>query len=284
MIVLSQSDEARQWVRSAQSSGERVGVVPTMGALHAGHVSLVTAALADCGHAIATVFVNPTQFGPGEDFERYPRDLDGDLEKLAAAGTSAVFAPAVEVLYPAGAETTVDVGSVALPFEGAIRPTHFRGVATVVAKLLAIVPADRAYFGQKDYQQTVVVRRLARDLCLPTEVVVCPTVREPDGLAMSSRNAYLSPDERERALCLSRALRTIERLVSEGERDARTLRDAGVAVIESTPGVELQYLELLRDGTVDKVERIDGPTVAVVAARVGATRLIDNVTLSGEPL
>jgi pantoate--beta-alanine ligase len=277
MIVLTEAAVARDWVRRAQGGGERVGVVPTMGALHAGHVSLVTAALAECSRAIATVFVNPTQFGPGEDFDRYPRDLGGDLSKLEAAGASAVFAPPVEALYPAGAETTIDVGSVALPFEGAIRPTHFRGVATVVAKLLAILPADRAYFGQKDYQQTVVVRRLARDLCLPTEVIVCPTVREPDGLAMSSRNAYLSADERERALCLSRALRTIKRLVSEGERDATKLRADGLTVIESTPGVELQYLELLRNGTVERVERVDGPTVVVVAARVGATRLIDNV-------
>ncbi|MGL4513719.1 MAG: pantoate--beta-alanine ligase [Lacipirellulaceae bacterium] len=279
MLVLTEAAAARDWVRRAQAEGERVGVVPTMGALHAGHVSLATAALAECPRVVATVFVNPTQFGPGEDFARYPRDLAGDLAKLEAAGCGAVFAPAVETLYPTGAETTIDVGSVALPFEGAIRPTHFRGVATVVAKLLAILPADRAYFGQKDYQQTVVVRHLARDLCLPTEVVVCPTVREPDGLAMSSRNAYLSPDERERALCLSRALRTIERLVSEGQRDAAKLRAAGLAVVESTPGVEPQYLELVREGSVDRVEHVGGPTVVVVAARVGATRLIDNVVV-----
>ena len=279
-LLLTEIEATRAWVRERQRAGETVGVVPTMGALHAGHLSLAEAARKGCDRVIATVFVNPTQFSPSEDFERYPRDLEADAAKLGGAGVEAIFAPSVAVMYPPTASTSIDVGPVALPFEGSIRPTHFAGVATVVAKLFMIAPADRAYFGQKDYQQTVVVRRMVADLNLPIEVVVCPTVREADGLAMSSRNAYLSADERQRALSLSRALREAERLYAGGERDASTLREAARSVIAATKGVELQYVAVLRDGTMDQVEAIDSAAVIAVAARVGQTRLIDNVRLA----
>jgi pantoate--beta-alanine ligase len=279
-LLLTEIDATRAWVRERQRAGETVGVVPTMGALHAGHLSLAEAARRECDRVIATVFVNPTQFSPSEDFERYPRDLDADAKKLGSVGVEAIFAPSVAVMYPPSASTSIDVGAVALPFEGAIRPTHFAGVATVVAKLFMIAPADRAYFGQKDYQQTVVVRRMVEDLNLPIKVVVCPTVREADGIAMSSRNAYLSIEERQQALCLSRGLREAERLYAAGERSASTLRDAVRDVISNTEGVELQYVAVLHDGTMDEVETVDAPAVIAVAARVGQTRLIDNVRLA----
>lgn len=279
-LLLTEIEATRAWVQERRRAGETVGLVPTMGALHAGHLSLAEAARRDCDHVVATVFVNPTQFAPSEDFDRYPRDLQSDAAKLGAVGVDVVFAPSVEAMYPPGATTSIEVGGVALPYEGEHRPTHFGGVATVVAKLFAIAPADRAYFGQKDYQQTVVVRRMVEDLNVPIEVVVCPTVREPDGLAMSSRNAYLAADERERALSLSRGLREAQRLFASGERGASKLRGAVRDVIAATPGVELHYAAVLRDGTVDEADEIDGPVVVVVAARVGQTRLIDNVRLA----
>ena len=269
----------RTWVRDRQSAGERIGLVPTMGALHEGHLSLARAAREQCDRVVASVFVNPTQFGPGEDLQRYPRDLERDSELLAEIGVEAVFAPSVDTMYPAGAETSIDVGSVAKPLEGTSRPTHFAGVATVVAKLFAIAPADRAYFGQKDYQQTVVIRRLVLDLNLPIEVIICPTVREPDGLAMSSRNAYLSAEERVRALSLSRGLEAARLAYDAGERDAAAVRAAAEAEIAPIEGVRLEYVAVLRDGTMQQPETIDGPAVVAVAARVGQTRLIDNARL-----
>ncbi|QDT70543.1 Pantoate-beta-alanine ligase [Planctomycetes bacterium MalM25] len=278
-LLLDQIDPTRQWVRAAQQAGESVGLVPTMGALHEGHLSLAKAAREQCDRVIASVFVNPTQFAPGEDYERYPRDLQADAARLAEVGVTAVFAPSVETMYPPGSGTSIDVGPAAEPFEGASRPSHFAGVATVVAKLFHIAPADRAFFGQKDYQQTVVVRRMVADLNLPIEVVVCPIVREPDGLAMSSRNVYLKPDEREQALALSRGLGQAKTLHASGELNAEALREAIRQEILATPGVELEYVALMTDGTIDEVTEIDGPVVVAVAARVGQTRLIDNVRL-----
>lgn len=277
--LFEQIDATREWVRAAQRSGESVGLVPTMGALHEGHLSLARAAREQCDRVIASVFVNPTQFAPGEDYERYPRDLQEDAARLAEVGVSAVFAPSVETMYPPGSGATIDVGSAAEPFEGASRPSHFAGVATVVAKLFHIAPADRAYFGQKDYQQTVVVRRMVADLNFPIEVVVCPIVREPDGLAMSSRNAYLKPEQRQQALALSRGLEIARALHAAGERKAETLREAVCQEVLATLGVELEYVALMAEGTVEEVAQIEGPVVVAVAARVGQTRLIDNVRL-----
>lgn len=279
-LVFTEIDAMRTWVRDQRSKGLSIGLVPTMGALHRGHLSLVLNAKTECDVVVASIFVNPTQFAPGEDYERYPRDLAADAKHLAGVGVSAVFAPTVETMYPAGAETTIDVGTAARTLEGESRPQHFAGVATVVAKLFAIVPADRAYFGQKDYQQTVVIRRMVADLNLPTEVVVCPIVREPDGLAMSSRNAYLSTVERSRSLALSQGLGEAKRHHALGERSTNKIREAVQAVVELTPGVELEYVAVMRDGTVDQPETITGPAVVAIAARVGQTRLIDNLPLT----
>ncbi|MEN1679556.1 MAG: pantoate--beta-alanine ligase [Planctomycetota bacterium] len=276
--LVSTRDAIRDRVVAARREGRRVGLVPTMGALHAGHLSLVERARAECGLVLASVFVNPTQFGPGEDLERYPRDLDADLRLLAGAGCGVVFAPSVETMYPPGCDTWVEVGAAAKPLEGEHRPTHFRGVATVVLKLMNLAPADAVYFGRKDYQQTVVVRRMVEDLNVPIEVVVCPTVREPDGLAMSSRNAYLSSEERQRALALSRGLRAASEMHAAGERRAPVIRGS-IEQLLAEAGVETQYVALLREGTVDAIETIDGPTVVAIAGKVGETRLIDNATI-----
>jgi len=279
--VIRDGQSLRQKVLAAQQAGQRVGLVPTMGALHEGHLSLLDAALADCDLAVVTIFVNPTQFAPGEDFRHYPRDMERDLSLLGGRGCDVVFAPGDEEMYRPAHATFVDVGLIGKLLEGEFRPTHFRGVATVVLKLFQLAPADLAYFGRKDYQQTLVVRQMVADLNVPIDVRVCQIVREPDGLAMSSRNAYLLADERRRALALSRSLRLAERLVAEGEREVATIRQQMLNEIESTGGVELQYLAFVADGTVTPVQNIAGPTTIAIAAVVGNTRLIDNTLVSG---
>ena len=277
--VITEGAVLREAVLAARTAGQTVGLVPTMGALHEGHLSLVDAARAECDVTVATVFVNPTQFGPDEDYRRYPRDLEQDLSLLGARGCDLVFAPPNEEMYRASHATFVDVGPIGQVLEGAFRPTHFRGVATVVLKLFNVAPADRAYFGRKDYQQTLVIRQMVADLNVPIDVRVCPTVREPDGLAMSSRNAYLSADERVRARALSRALQLAERLAASGERNAATIRAQMQREIERAGGIELQNLAFVADGTVDAVDMIDGPTTVALAATVGKTRLIDNTVI-----
>ncbi|MEX2172444.1 MAG: pantoate--beta-alanine ligase [Pirellulales bacterium] len=277
--TLTTGTELRAVVRAAQHAGHTVGLVPTMGALHEGHLSLIDAARRECDLVVATVFVNPTQFGPNDDLGKYPRDVSRDLALLAERRCDIVFTPAVEEMYPPGFGTTIDVGVVAGPLDGEFRPGHFRGVATVVMKLFQLAPADRAYFGQKDYQQSLVVRQLVRDLNVPIEIRVCPTVREPDGLALSSRNAYLSAGDRRRAVALSESLRLAEKLHRAGERDPQAIETAMRQHLAAAGGVEVQYIALLRDGTVEPVTRIDGPTVVAIAAIVGGTRLIDNVRL-----
>jgi pantoate--beta-alanine ligase len=252
-----------------------------MGALHEGHLSLVTAACSECDVTVVTVFVNPTQFAPDEDFQRYPRDLGRDVALLAARGCDIVFAPDRQEMYGPHHATFIDVGPIGRVFEGEFRPTHFRGVATIVMKLFQLAPADRAYFGRKDYQQTLVVRQMVNDLNVPIDVRVCPIVREPDGLAMSSRNAYLSTDERRRAQALSRSLRLAEELTAKGERDVATIRTQMQHEMNRAGGVDVQYIAFVTDGTVIPVETIIGPTTVAVAAKVGRTRLIDN-TLIGE--
>lgn len=274
--VLQSRQELRAAIAAARRAGQTMGLVPTMGALHAGHLSLVDASRAECDLTIATIFVNPTQFAPGEDLETYPRMLATDVAALAEHGADLVFAPSAHEVYRPGHETYVEVGSIAAPLEGAGRPGHFRGVATVVLKLFQLVPADVAYFGQKDYQQTLVVRRMAKDFDLPIEIRVCPTVREPDGLAMSSRNAYLTAEERRRARALFQALQIAKGALAAGERRAEALRRRVVEHLESVGGIQVEYVALVREGTVDPVAEVDGPTVVVLAARVGRTRLIDN--------
>jgi pantoate--beta-alanine ligase len=276
LSVIYRGEEIRAAVLAARQAGEKVGFVPTMGALHDGHLSLVDAAAAECDRVAASIFVNPTQFGPSEDFTKYPRPLERDLDVLRERGCDLAFVPDAAEMYPAGFDTFIDVGAVAQPWEGAARPGHFRGVATVVHKLFQLVPADRAYFGQKDYQQTLVVRRMAADLNMPIEICTCPIVRDGDGLALSSRNAYLSGDERRRALALNQALRIADAAYGGGERSAETLRQKMLTHIASVGGVDVEYVAIMRDGTVDEVREIDQPAVIAIAARVGSTRLIDN--------
>jgi pantoate--beta-alanine ligase len=266
-------------VRTAQQAGQTVGLVPTMGALHAGHLSLVDAARAECDVVVVTIFVNPTQFLPGEDFDRYPRHLEADLALLGNCGCDLVFAPSEATMYGTGHTTWVDVGPLADVLEGEFRPGHFRGVATIVLKLFHLAPADRAYFGRKDYQQTLVVKQMVKDLDVPIEICVCPIVREPDGLAMSTRNVHLTAAERVQARSLSQSLRLAERLVKSGERNTAALRRQMQQLIDLAGSAEVQYIAFVSDGTVTTVDRIDGPTVVAIAAKVGNTRLIDNTLL-----
>jgi pantoate--beta-alanine ligase len=250
-----------------------------MGAFHEGHLSLVDASLAECDRTVVSIFVNPTQFTPGEDLEKYPRPLEQDLEMLEQRGAWLAFVPTVDEMYPPGFESYVEVGSVAQPWEGAARPTHFRGVATVVLKLLQMIPADRVYFGRKDYQQTLVVRRLIEDFDLPIALRVCPTVREADGLAMSSRNAYLDQTERERAAALWQALLLAERRRAAGETSVAAIRNEMNEHLAAVGIDEVEYIAFLADNTVEEVSSITGPTVVAIAVRVGRVRLIDNHTI-----
>jgi pantoate--beta-alanine ligase len=264
---------SRRW----RGEGLEIGLVPTMGALHAGHLSLIEYARRENGIVVASVFVNPIQFGAGEDFARYPRDPDRDAGLLRRAGVDAVYQPPVAVMYPPGASTRVHVGGVGDPLEGAARPGHFEGVATVVTKLLAAVEPDRAYFGQKDAQQVAVVKRLALDLDLPVEVRVGPTVREADGLALSSRNAYLNAEERVAAVCLSSALGLAAVAYARGERSPEELRKTLCRRLEAEPLAKVEYAEVVDPETF----RPPG-SLAVLAVRIGTTRLIDNHELSNE--
>ena len=257
-----------------------LGLVPTMGYLHEGHIALVDAARAECATVAASIFVNPTQFGPNEDFERYPRDEDRDLELLEAAGTDLVLLPPVEEVYPPGDATRVRVGGITEGQEGARRPGHFEGVATVVAKLFGMVQPDRAYFGEKDGQQLRVIRRMTRDLLLPIEIVACPTVREPDGLALSSRNVYLSAEERTQALSLSAGLRAASDAFNGGERDAGRLRAMVRERIESQPLADISYVSLADSETLDELEgAVERAAMLSIAVRFLGATLIDNATL-----
>lgn len=256
-----------------------VGLVPTMGALHAGHRSLLDHARADNKSVVASIFVNPTQFGPLEDYERYPRDEDADLEVMRAAGVDMVFAPEVEEMYPEGYGARVEVGPLGDILEGAIRPGHFGGVATVVTILLSLVRPTRAYFGQKDGQQAIIIRRLVRDLGLPVEIVVVPTVRESDGLAMSSRNRYLPPAERDAAPALYRALLAADEAYAAGERDARRLRELMHRELEDEPLASGDYVSIADAETLAELERIERPALASLAVRFPSARLIDSLLL-----
>ena len=265
--------------REIRQSGKRLGFVPTMGALHAGHISLVQAARSQCAAVAASVFVNPTQFGPNEDLSKYPRDLERDRGLLEKEGVDLLFAPTAEEMYPAGAVTWVTVEGLSERLEGKSRPGHFRGVTTIVSKLFNIVEPDRAYFGQKDAQQAVIIRKMVRDLDMGVEVVVCPTVRETDGLALSSRNVYLNPEERKQALVLYRALCRVQALADRGERDAAKLLEAASQVFADEKPVQLDYFEIVDKDSLEPVKDISRGALVVAAARVGKTRLIDNLVL-----
>jgi pantoate--beta-alanine ligase len=276
MEILRTVEELRQWSRSNRRSGETIGLVPTLGALHAGHTSLIRAAVGSCGRVAVSIFVNPTQFGPNEDFARYPRPFDADCALAEAEGAHVIFAPSVEELYPDGSATFVEVEGLSERLDGKSRPSHFRGVATVVAKLLIAAEPDQGFFGQKDAAQVAVLRRMVADLRIATEIVVCPIVREPDGLALSSRNIYLSAAGREQALTLSRAIRRVEALVGQGERCANVLVAAARDLFAAEPAVHVDYVELVDWATLEPVESATPGSLFAVAAYVGATRLIDN--------
>jgi pantoate--beta-alanine ligase len=280
MQIVRTVKELRASVRAGRHPSKTIGIVPTMGALHAGHASLIRAARERCGLVVVSIFVNPTQFGPNEDFARYPRSFEADCALAATEGADVIFAPPVEEMYPPGSATFVEVEGLGHRLDGASRPGHFRGVATVVAKLLIACEADLAFFGQKDAAQVAVLRRMVTDLRLPAEIVVCPIVREPDGLALSSRNAYLGAEERTQALVLSRSIGCVESLVAAGERRASVLIRAAREIFAAEPAVRIDYVELVDWDTLLPVETASPGALFAVAAWTGATRLIDNAILA----
>lgn len=279
MMIESSAAATRLLIRKARFAGKSVGCVPTMGALHPGHASLIGRARESCDFVVTTIFVNPTQFGPNEDFTRYPRTLEQDLEICRKSGADLVFTPEVREMYQPDAQTIVRVTQLSSVLEGAHRPGHFDGVSTVVAKLFLITEPDLAFFGQKDYQQQLIIRRMVSDLNLPVEIVTCPIVRESDGLAMSSRNRYLSAEERTAAAALSAALKLAERLAAETHSSPGEIEDQMAAFLQSTDRIELQYAVVVDTDTLEKLNHRPPTGVALVAARVGTTRLIDNTLL-----
>jgi len=279
MKISQTIEDARAISRSAKHSGKRVGLVPTMGALHEGHLSLVRAAKTRCDVVAVSIFVNPTQFGPSEDFSKYPRNFERDQQLLEKEGVDLVFAPSVDEMYPRGAVTYVTVEGLSERLCGRSRPGHFRGVTTVVSKLFHISEPDKAFFGQKDAAQAAVIRRMVRDLNFPVEIVVCPIVREPDGLAMSSRNAYLDPQQRDSALVLYRSLSRVQEMFKAGERQISRLLSAGKEMFVQEPSVRLDYFEIVDPDTLEPVAQIAKPALVAVAAFLGSTRLIDNLVL-----
>lgn len=276
MISTTAKADVKTQVEAWKRAGKSIGLVPTMGYLHEGHRSLIERAAAENDHAVVSVFVNPTQFAPGEDLQSYPRDIDADAALCRDAGAALLFHPAPEEMYAPDFCTFVDMDAVSKELCGASRPTHFRGVCTVVAKLMNLARADRAYFGQKDAQQLAVVRRMVRDLDMNVDVVGCPIVREPDGLAKSSRNTYLSPDQRAAAVVLSRAIEQGRCLVDAGETDAKRVLGAMRAAIEEQPLARIDYLEAVSWDSIEPVETLEGPTLVAMAVFIGSTRLIDN--------
>jgi pantoate--beta-alanine ligase len=276
-FMITTITELRSFVQSQRLLGKRVGLVPTMGALHKGHLSLVRLANEQCDATVVSIFVNPAQFGPNEDFSRYPRTLEDDLRLLKTTGSPAVFVPEATEMYPAGFDSSVHIGSLSLPFEGAIRPGHFDGVATVVLKLFLVSQADVAFFGQKDYQQLCVIKKMVADLNIPIAIMMGPTIREPDGLAMSSRNRYLSESERRRAVVLSQSLAAAERMiVTEKIRSAETIRQAIREQILSAGGMTIDYIAVADPLTLQELSVIETESVILLAVQLGSTRLIDN--------
>jgi pantoate--beta-alanine ligase len=286
--VINDPHVVQKKIAAVKKQGKLVGVVPTMGALHEGHLSLVCRAKQETDFVVVTIYVNPTQFAPHEDFDKYPRPLEKDLELLRELDVDMVFTPTNEIMYPAGYDTYIEVIELAQRFEGASRPTHYRGVTTIVLKLLNITMADIAFFGQKDYQQYCVIKKMTADLNLPVKITVCPTVREPDGLAMSSRNRYLSPEERSQALVLSRSLTLAQELVDDGITDANKICRMMREEIETSPLAEIDYIAIADPETLDELASApigskDAPrAIALLAVRFGATRLIDNALLDSK--
>lgn len=283
MVVVTTITELKSLLDKARAGDRTIGLVPTMGFFHEGHLSLIRRARRECDTVVVSLFVNPIQFGPAEDFEDYPRDAERDERQAAAEGADILFNPAPDEMYPEGFATYVEVeGPVARGLCADLRPGHFKGVTTVVTKLFNIVAPDRAYFGQKDIQQAAVIKRMTADLNLPLEIVVCPIVREADGLAMSSRNVYLGPEERGAAAVLLRALAAAEDMIAGGERDAAAVRDRVSGLISAEPLADLEYVAVCDTIDLNDVQRIKGDVLVAVAARIGKTRLIDNVIVTSD--
>ncbi len=279
MEILRTIDEVRQWVQQQKAQGYPIHFVPTMGYFHEGHLSLMRRAKSDGGKVIVSIFVNPLQFGPHEDFERYPRDFERDRQLAESVGVDALFYPEVSEMYPEGYQTEVRVKKLSQPLCGRSRPGHFEGVATVVMKLFHIVTPDRAYFGEKDFQQLRIIQQMVRDTNLPITIVPCPIVREPDGLAMSSRNVYLTPEERQAATVLYRSLCWAQEQVQAGERDAQRIRQGVYEQIAQEPLARIDYVEVVDAESLEPVDRIERPTLVAVAVYFGKARLIDNTVL-----
>jgi pantoate--beta-alanine ligase len=277
--IVTTISETREAIRQAKAEGKSIGFVPTMGALHAGHLKLMSEARRECSFVVVSIFVNPTQFGPTEDLAKYPRDLESDAAKCQSVGVDLIFAPTASDIYPAGFDTFIEVGGMTDVLEGASRPGHFKGVATVVAKLFNIVQPDKAYFGMKDYQQLLVIRKMARDLDFPTKIVPVATVREEDGLAMSSRNAYLSLQERSAATVLFRALKLAEAQVQSGSRNPQEIQQAILDLLKSEPLAIVDYAAVVDPETLTAPEKIGTEILIALALRIGQTRLIDNMLI-----
>ncbi|MGI6296730.1 MAG: pantoate--beta-alanine ligase [Armatimonadota bacterium] len=280
MKLLHTITETKQAISDARNAGKVIGLVPTMGALHEGHLSLIQNARRQCDFVVVSVFVNPTQFGPSEDFNRYPRTLEDDAHKCEQAGVDLIFAPDAQEMYPPGFDSWVEIGGVTTMLEGESRPGHFKGVATVCLKLFNIIQADRAYFGQKDYQQLQVIKKMVRDLNVPIEIVQVQTVRESDGLALSSRNRYLNDYQRQAALILQEALKAAKRVYESGQRDGRALEQTLRNTLSSQLLAEIDYAVVVDAETLLPIDNIDRPVVALLAVRIGTTRLIDNLILT----
>jgi pantoate--beta-alanine ligase len=283
MKIISNVQDMQNLALSLKREGKHISFVPTMGYLHEGHASLLRAGRTRGDVLVLSIFVNPIQFGPGEDLDRYPRNLDGDCAIARACGVDIIFTPTAAEMYPPGFQTAIRVRELALPLCGASRPGHFDGVATVVAKLFNIVQPDLALFGKKDFQQMAIIRRMVADLSQPVEIVGMPIVREKDGLAMSSRNAYLTEDQRRSALCLSRAIRLVRERYAAGERDATTLLSTARELIQAEPAAAIDYLEFRDAGTLETVSKVSATTLMALAVKIGITRLIDNTVLGDEP-
>jgi pantoate--beta-alanine ligase len=278
MQIIKTIKEMQAFTKALKAKGKTIGFVPTMGALHEGHMSLLRRSTEENDVTVVSIFINPTQFGPDEDFNRYPKDHKGDMEKISTLNVEAVFLPEVAEIYPKGFSTFIYVGGIGNILCGASRPDHFNGVATVVTKLFNIVMPDKAYFGQKDFQQTVVIKKLVRELGFDIDIVVCPIVREDDGLAMSSRNAYLSDDERKSALILNKALQYGKTLMMSGkEEDISLVKDKITALVNSDPIVSIEYIEIVGPQYLEKIQEVKLPAAICIAVNIGNTRLIDNI-------
>lgn len=282
MKVAKTIKSVRALVKAARRRGKKIGFVPTMGALHVGHISLIKAAARKCDFVVVSIFVNPAQFGKGEDFEKYPRPLGADLKICKKAGVDVVFAPATKEMYPDENLTWVNVERLSEPLCGRFRPGHFRGVATVCAKLFNIVGPDIAFFGQKDAQQAIVIKRMVADLNMPLEIDICPTVRQPDGLAVSSRNQYLTGQQKKDATLIYKSLVTCREMVDAGVKDPKTIIKEMRKILKKIPSAEIEYISIVDAGTLGRIDRIAGKILAAVAVRTGLTRLIDNVLLDIE--